>query len=74
MYIYIYIYIHIAADNMFLGHFHYKLAKIQSTISLKRTHLLLAKSYSEEVVRIETKIHNPTASLLVIILSELSTV
>jgi hypothetical protein len=70
-----------AAGNIDIGRFHYSLAKIQSIMSIKRTQLLLAKSYAEEAIRIETKIHNPThpssvvaASLLSDILRVLSTV
>jgi tetratricopeptide (TPR) repeat protein len=62
-----------------LGDYHYRFALKESIISKKQTQLLLAKSYSDEAVRIETKIHNPahpnrvmTASLLSIILHELS--
>jgi tetratricopeptide (TPR) repeat protein len=68
-----------AVGNISIGRFYYKLAMIQSVISIKRTHLLLAKSYAEEATRIETKIHNPShsnyvsaASLLSDILRELS--
>jgi hypothetical protein len=57
------------------------LAKIQSIISIRRTHLLLAKSYAEEAVRIKIKIRNPThpnrvlaTSLLSDVLGELSTI
>jgi hypothetical protein len=70
-----------AAVTSNIGNFHYQLAMIQSMISTKRTHLLLAKSYIEEALRIETKIDNPThpnrvtaASLLSKVLKELSTV
>jgi hypothetical protein len=70
-----------AGGNIAISQFHYKLAMIQSTISIKRTQLLLAKSYAEEAVRIVTKILNPThpsrvgaTSLLSDILRELSTV
>jgi hypothetical protein len=70
-----------AAGTMTIGQFHYQLAMTQSIISIKRTQLLLAKSYVEEGVRIETKIHNPThpnsvlaTILLSDILEELSTV
>jgi tetratricopeptide (TPR) repeat protein len=70
-----------AAGNITISQSHYKLAMIQSIMSIKRTQLLLAKSYAEEGVRIETKIHNPThpnrvgaASALSNILRELSTV
>jgi tetratricopeptide (TPR) repeat protein len=70
-----------AAGNTDIGRFHYKLAMIQSIISIKRTQLLLAKSYAEEAIRIVRKIHNPThpnyisaAFLLSDILRELSTV
>jgi hypothetical protein len=68
-----------AAGNIFIGLFYHNLATMQSVISIKRTQLLLAKSYAEEAVRIETKIHNPShpnyvtaASVLSDILRELS--
>jgi hypothetical protein len=68
-----------AVGNISIAQLHYKLAMIQSVISIKRTQLLIAKSYAEEAIRIETKIHNPThqnyilaASALSDILSELS--
>jgi tetratricopeptide (TPR) repeat protein len=71
----------IALGNIEIGNFYYQLAMIQSIISIKRTQLLLAKSYAEEAVRIVTKIHNLThpsrvgaESLLSNILRELSTV
>jgi tetratricopeptide (TPR) repeat protein len=71
----------IALGNIEIGNFYYQLAMIQSIISIKRTQLLLAKSYAEEAIRIETKIHNPThpnyvsaESVLSDILRELSTV
>jgi hypothetical protein len=67
--------------NTEISQFHYKLAMIQSVMSIKRTQLLLAKSYTEEGVRIITKTHNPThpnyisaESILSDILRELSTV
>jgi hypothetical protein len=70
-----------ALGNIDIGRFHYQHATRQSVISIKRTQLLLAKSYTEEAVRIVTKIHNPThpnydsaASVLSDILRELSTV
>jgi hypothetical protein len=70
-----------ALGNLAIGNFYYKLATIKSVMSIKRTQLRLAESYTEEAVRIEIKIHNPTypnrviaASLLSNILSELSTV
>jgi tetratricopeptide (TPR) repeat protein len=70
-----------AAVNNDIGQFHYQLAMMQSVISTKRTQLLLAKSYSEEATRIETKIHSPThpnrvaaAVHLSIVLNELSRV
>jgi tetratricopeptide (TPR) repeat protein len=68
-----------AAGNISIGRFLYRLAMIQSAISIKRKQLLLAKSYAEEGVRVVTKIHNPShpnyilaASALSDILSELS--
>jgi hypothetical protein len=68
-----------AGGNIAIGLFYHKLATMQSVMSIKRTQLLLAKSYAEEAVRIETKIHNPShlnyvsaASRLSDILSELS--
>jgi hypothetical protein len=64
-----------------IGQFHYNLAIMESTVLSKRTQLPLAKSYSEEATRIETKIHSPThpnrieaASLLSKVLKELSKV
>jgi tetratricopeptide (TPR) repeat protein len=64
-----------------IGLFHYNLAMMQSTVLSKRTKLLLAKSYTEEATRIETKIHSLThpnrvaaASLLSKVLKELSKV
>jgi tetratricopeptide (TPR) repeat protein len=70
-----------AVVNIEIGEFHYNFAMVQSTISMKRTQLQLAKSYSEEAIRIELKIHNPThpssivaASLLSNVLDELSKV
>jgi hypothetical protein len=52
-----------------------------STGHTQRAQLLLAKSYSDEAIRIETKIHSPThqntviaASILSKILRELSNV
>jgi tetratricopeptide (TPR) repeat protein len=73
--------INTAGANIATGYFHYNFAMIQSTISTKRTQLQLAKSYSEEAIRIESKIHNPThpnrvgaASLLSEVLRELSKV
>jgi tetratricopeptide (TPR) repeat protein len=67
--------------NITIGEFYYQLALRQSILHTKRTQLLLAKSYSEEAIRIETKIHIPThpnraaaASLLSAILIELSRV
>jgi hypothetical protein len=69
----------VAAGNILIVEFRYKLAKTQSIISIKRTQLLLAKSFAEEAVRIETKTHYPThpnyilaASVLSDILRELS--
>jgi hypothetical protein len=70
-----------AVAKLVISQFYYQHAMTQSTISIKRTQLVLAKSYAEEAVRIVTKIHNPTnpssvsaASLLSDILRELSTV
>jgi hypothetical protein len=70
-----------AAGNVVISQFYCQLAMTQSITSMKRTKLLLAKSYAEEAIRIETKIHNPThpnrvgaASVLSNILRELSTV
>jgi hypothetical protein len=67
--------------NIYIGQFHYTLAMVQSVLSTKRTQLLLAKSYTEEAIRIEMKIHNPThpiyvgaTSVLSHILRELSTI
>jgi hypothetical protein len=70
-----------AVGNLVISRFHYNLAMTQSTISVKRTQLVLAKSYAEEAVRVETKIHNPNdknsviaKALLSDILRELSIV
>jgi hypothetical protein len=70
-----------ALTNTDIGRFHYKLAMIQSIMSIKRRQLLLAESYVEEAIRIISKIYNPThpyrvnaESLLSNILRELSTV
>jgi hypothetical protein len=70
-----------ALANTDISRFYYKLAMIQSIVSIKRTQLLLAKSYAEEAIRIETKIHKPThqnsvtaESVLSDILRELSIV
>jgi hypothetical protein len=67
--------------NITIGQFYCELAMIQSIISIKRTQLLLAKSYTEEAIRIVTTVHNPTHPNSVLaefvlsdILSELSTV
>jgi tetratricopeptide (TPR) repeat protein len=49
-----------AAANMEIGQFHYKIAMTSSIVHTKRTQLLLAKSYIDEGVRIEIKIHSPT--------------
>jgi hypothetical protein len=46
--------------NIEIGRFHYEFAMVQSTTSSKRAQLQLAKSYSEEAIRIESKIHNPS--------------
>ena len=48
-----------AGGNITISQFYNNLATIQSVISAKRIHLLLAKSYAEEATRIETKIHTP---------------
>jgi hypothetical protein len=61
-----------AVGNISICQLHYKLAMIQSVNSMKRTQLLLAKSYAEEGVRIETKIHNPSHSNYVSAASQLS--
>jgi hypothetical protein len=70
-----------AVGYMTIGRFHYKLATMQSVISIKRPQMLLAKFYAEEGVRIETMIHDPAhpnyvaaAIILSDILRELSTV
>jgi tetratricopeptide (TPR) repeat protein len=64
----------IAAGNIDIGRFHYKLAMTQTIISTKRTQLLLAKSYTEEGVQIETKIHNPTHPNYILAASQLSNI
>jgi hypothetical protein len=70
-----------AVVSIYMGHFYYRLAMRQSTVHTKRTQLILAKSYSQEAARIETKIHSPThptrvesASLLSKVLNELSSI
>jgi tetratricopeptide (TPR) repeat protein len=70
-----------ALANSHTGQFHYQVAMTSSIVHTKRTQLLLAKSYLDEAVRIESKIHDPkhpkrvmAASLLSIILRELSNV
>jgi hypothetical protein len=70
-----------ACGNITTCQLYCNLAKIQPIISIKKTHLLLAKSYAEEAVRIETKIRNPAhpnrvlaTSVLSDILGELSTI
>jgi hypothetical protein len=70
----------IAVVNHEIGQFHYKIALTSSIVHIKRTQLLLAKSYSDEAVRIEIKIHSPThpnrvaTTLLSNLLSDLSRV
>jgi hypothetical protein len=49
-----------AVVNAIIGEFHYRLAMIPSIRHIRRTQLLLSKSYLNEAIRIETKIHNPT--------------
>jgi tetratricopeptide (TPR) repeat protein len=73
--------INTAGANIEIGRFHYNFAMVPSTISAKRAQLKLAKLYSEEAIRIESKVHNPThpnsiiaASLLSDVLRELSKV
>jgi hypothetical protein len=70
-----------AAANMGIGQFYYKIAMTSSTAHTKRTQLLLAKSYYDEGVRIEIKIHDPkhpnrvgAATLLSRVLRELTNV
>jgi hypothetical protein len=70
-----------AIANIEIGQFQYNFAMMQSVISTKRTQLLLAKSYFEEGIRIETNLHSPShpnrvdaASLLSKVLNELSRV
>jgi tetratricopeptide (TPR) repeat protein len=67
-----------AGLNIDIGQFYYQIATTSSVGYTKRTQLLIAKSYIDEAIRIETKIHNPThpnsvgaTSLLSNILSEL---
>jgi tetratricopeptide (TPR) repeat protein len=64
--------INTANGNDRIGQFHYDLAKIQITIGERRKHLLLAKSYFKEVVRIEIKVRGPTHPKTAIALSSLS--
>jgi hypothetical protein len=73
--------INTAFANIAISQFHHKFGQIQSTISTKRTQLQLAKSYSKEAIRIESKVYNPihpnsieAASLLSNVLRELSKV
>jgi hypothetical protein len=49
-----------AFGNKNIGEFHQKLARNQSTVDAKRTHLLLVKSHHEEAQRIYSKIHGLT--------------
>jgi hypothetical protein len=70
-----------AEVNREIGQFHYKIAMASSVVHTKRTQLLLAKSYSDEAVRIEIKIYSPNhpyrvavSSLLSDILRELSSI
>jgi tetratricopeptide (TPR) repeat protein len=49
-----------AVVNVDIGQFHYKIAMTSSIVYTRRTQLLLAKSYSDEAIRIESKVHNPT--------------
>jgi hypothetical protein len=63
-----------AVANINIYRFYRVFAQIQSTTSSKRTQLQLAKSYSEEAIRIETKIHNPTHPNIIIAASLLSNV
>jgi hypothetical protein len=51
-----------AAGNYNIGKCHNQLAGIQSSIDSKRTHLLLAKSYFEEALRVFLKTYGPTNS------------
>jgi tetratricopeptide (TPR) repeat protein len=52
--------INTADANINIGIFHLIVAEIQPTIDSKRIQLLLARSYYEEGLRIESKIHGPT--------------
>jgi tetratricopeptide (TPR) repeat protein len=49
-----------AFGNIAIGQYIYEFALKQSIIDTKRTQLLQAKSYFDEAVRIETKIHSQT--------------
>jgi tetratricopeptide (TPR) repeat protein len=68
-----------AVANIVIGQFYYQFAMKQSVVHKKRSPLILAKSYYDEGIRIETKIHSPThpnmilaTSILSEILNELS--
>jgi hypothetical protein len=63
-----------AIVNSSVGSFHYQLAMRCSTGHSKRTQLLLAKSYLDEAIRIETKTRNPTHPNRVAAASSLSTI
>jgi hypothetical protein len=63
-----------AVVNHDICQFHYKIAMTSSTAHTKQTQLLLAKSYCDEAIRIEIKIHNPTHPNRVIAVSLLSAV
>jgi tetratricopeptide (TPR) repeat protein len=70
---------HTATGNYNLGRFHHMVAHEETTVDLKQSQLLLAKSYCEESHRIYLKIYGPThqntvnaTSQLAFISSELS--
>jgi tetratricopeptide (TPR) repeat protein len=63
-----------AIGNYYLGDFYHKLAKKEPTVDVKRTHLLLSKSYYEKALRNYLKIYGPTRPRTVKTSSRLTTV
>lgn len=63
-----------ASGNSAVGQYYRKLAAMQPTVHTKQKHLVLAKSYIEEALRIETKIHSPIYPNAIIASSRLSKV
>jgi hypothetical protein len=64
--------INTAAANINMGCFHRLAAEKQPTIDSKRVQLLLAKSFYEEGLRIKSKTHNPSHSIIVTVSSQLA--